>query len=118
MRSSNIWKIFNMIEAILIPSTTIIHFCIKSFLFVYNSGINKCIFVFDKYTIHFTYTLFILTIKHTLYSLNIIDTLLFIIIHISIHYILILKQTLYILNLHINYTLYIYTIHLTEIHLL
>merc|ERR1712030_164896 len=61
----------------------------------------------DKYTIHLTNTLFILTIKHTLSSLNIIYTLLFITIHIIIHYILILKQTLYTINLHINWKVYV-----------
>merc|ERR1711984_15498 len=67
-------------------------------------------------TLHYklTYKLFILTIKHTLSSLNIIYTLLFITIHIIINYILILKkQTLYTINLHINYTLDKYTIHFT-----
>ena len=52
--------------------TNTLHY--KQTLYTINLHIK---YTLDKYTIHFTYTLFILTIKHTLYSLNIIDTLLF-----------------------------------------
>ena len=62
----------------------IIHYILilKQTLYTINLHIN---YTLDKYTIHFTYTLFILTIKHILYSLNIIYTLLFITIHIIIY---------------------------------
>merc|ERR1712208_192040 len=55
------------------------------------------------------------TLRILLLTLNLytIYTLLFITIHIIIHYILILKQTLYTINLHINYTLDKYSIHFT-----
>merc|ERR1712208_29720 len=90
----------------------------KQTLYTINLHIN---YTLDKYTIHFTYTLFILNI-YTIYINNKTYTFqfkhnLYTTFHYHTHYYTlhsnIKKQTLYTINLHINYTLGKYTIHFT-----